>query len=292
MQRERERERERESVHFYFFRSFTVERTTNKWPATCTRATSSRIGKRILRSECRFRKPFVNRVAGPALLHRGREGGTHFNRQSFTIRLRSVGSLRSFSHIPSLSLSPSLFSSLRAPPPWFPRVFSIYPTGCPPPLLPPCFSPRKPAARVSRLKRHLLIVTRFLRFLSLLLPLLPPSFLCFHHPPRPLVPSSRLVSRYVRIYTLFRLEIDIPMMIDGQRSPATYAYLVFLRTPCVCVCPRARDKYKTWNLPKCTSPVSKSSSLHSGTRERERERERKNGKKKNVKRLSDWSALE
>lgn len=70
--RERERKRGRTFLFLPFW--FTVERTTNKWPGTCTRATSTRIGKRILRSECRFRESFVNRaLAGPGcpLLGRG-----------------------------------------------------------------------------------------------------------------------------------------------------------------------------------------------------------------------------
>lgn len=50
---------------------FTVERTTNKWPATCTRATSTRIGKRMLRSECRFRESFVNRALATRFWGRG-----------------------------------------------------------------------------------------------------------------------------------------------------------------------------------------------------------------------------
>lgn len=43
---------------------------------------TGKIGKRILRSECRFREPFVNRAVGSASL--GQRG--HFNRQLFTIQ--------------------------------------------------------------------------------------------------------------------------------------------------------------------------------------------------------------
>lgn len=113
---------------------FTVERTTNKWPATCTRATPTRIGKRMLRSECRFRESFVNRALATRFWGRGDTLIDHH-------LLSSLYPLF-FSRFFSLSLSAPRF---RLSIPFFP-VQSI--------------------GRVSRLKRHLLISFLSSPFLS------------------------------------------------------------------------------------------------------------------------------
>lgn len=149
---ERERERGRTFLFLPFW--FTVERTTNKWPGTCTRATSTRIGKRILRSECRFRESFVNRaLAGPGCPLLGR-GDTlidhHLLSSLYPLFFSRFFPFSLF--IPHLDfdafLHPSIHSSTHPPPPFFPL-------------------PVRSIGRVSRLKRHLLIVaTSLLSFLS------------------------------------------------------------------------------------------------------------------------------
>lgn len=88
---------------------FTVERTTNKWPATCTRATSTRIGKRMLRSECRFRESFVNRALATRFWGRGDTLIDHHLLSSLYPLFFSRFFSLSLSLLPDF-VSPSLFS--------------------------------------------------------------------------------------------------------------------------------------------------------------------------------------
>ena len=101
----------------------------------------------------------------------------HFNRPSFTI----VSLLRSFSRVSFLSLF-----VLHSP---ISMRFSIHPSiHSPPPPPPPPFFPLQSVGRVSRLKRHLLIVATFAP--------LSPFF-----PPRPLFFAFSFQSTYIYIYT-------------------------------------------------------------------------------------------
>ena len=178
------------------------------------------------------------------LLH-GREG--HFNRQSFTIRLRSIGSLHSFSRISlslSLSLSPSIYLSvsISVSPPlfsslggslWFLQLRPDFDVFLHLSNQLPSFSPQ-PVARVSRLKRHLLIVAP-------LRPLAPASTTCVSLHSYPLVFVFFVSSPCLSLFPLSRVILssvctrcsDSKLIFEStdQRLPVTNVYL-FLRTPC------------------------------------------------------------
>lgn len=165
------------------------------------------------------------------LLH-GREG--HFNRQSFTIRLRSIGSLHSFSRIslfPSLPPSPSLYLSIylsvsiSVSPPlfsspggslWFLQLRPDFDVFLHLSNQLPSFSPQ-PVARVSRLKRHLLIVTP-------LRPLAPASTTCDSLRSYPLVFVFFVPSPCLSLFLLSRV------ILSSVRTRCSDSKLIFEST--------------------------------------------------------------
>lgn len=159
------------------------------------------------------------------LLH-GREG--HFNRQSFTIRLRSIGSLHSFSRIslsppPSLSLSiylslcfylclsatflfsgrfaviPATPSRFRCVPPSIQPVALFFSSACSQSVTIKTPSVDSRSSSSSRACFH------HLRFSSFL----PPGFCIFRFLSLSFSLSPISSHFIVRMYTLFRFEIDI-----------------------------------------------------------------------------------
>lgn len=122
---------------------FTVKRAANKWPST-----------RILRSECRFREPFVNRVVRLVVV--SARGDTLIDNHLLSGR-PAVRPLRSAGFCPVLSCSALLLLLFVLPPATLPLG---YPSDCLSPYRPFLSNRLFQQRRVRRLKHHLLIFHR------------------------------------------------------------------------------------------------------------------------------------